>query len=316
MSFDVVVVGSVNRDSVARAERLPRPGESVEGDRFLEGPGGKGGNQAVAAARLGARTALIARLGRDERGDTLLERLRAEGLGLDHVTRDETEPTGAALVIVGPDGEKQLVAALGANRRLSADDVRAAGDVIRQAGVLLVQLEVPPDTVLEASRLAADAGVPVILDPAPPRTVPDELLARLAVIRPNAHEAEALTGVEVRTRESAGIAAERLLERGARAAVVQAGDAGNLLRHAGGELFLPRVPVRGVDATGAGDALAGALAARLAAGDSLERATRFAHAAAALATTGFGAQDPLPRRGAVQALLEEMPEGKEGNDSG
>jgi len=304
-TYDVVVVGGANVDYLARGPALPTRGATVQGTEFQEAPGGKGANQAVAAARLGARVALVARVGADRRGDAVLECLAAEGVDARCVVRDQSERTGVAIIQVDAQGEKQILTAPGANLRLGVGDVEAAAPLIRNARVLLTQLEAPLDTVMEAARVARDAGVPVILDPAPPIPLPDELLGLLDVIRPNAGEARVLTGVEVRDRASAHRAADLLLARGVGAAAVQAGGEGNLLVWSGGECWLPLIPVVAVDATGAGDAFAGALAVQLAEGRPLPEAGQFANAAAALTTMKLGAQSALPRRNEVLALLTE-----------
>ena len=305
-TYDVVVVGGANVDYLVRGPALPTPGATVRGTEFQEAPGGKGANQAVAAARLGAHVALVARVGADRRGDDLLERLAAEGVETCYVVRDQSERTGVAVVQVDARGEKQILTAPGANLRLGVGDVEAAGPLIRSARVLLTQLEAPLDTAMEAARVAHDAGARVVLDPAPAIPLPDELLRLLDVIRPNAGEARVLTSVEVRDRASARRAADVLLARGAGAAVVQAGGEGNLLVWSSGEYWLPHIPVVSVDATGAGDAFAAALAVQLAEECSLPEAGRFASAAAALATMKLGAQAALPGRAEVLALLAEQ----------
>ena len=305
MEWDVVVVGSINTDFMIRGPKLPTPGETALGEEFHEGPGGKGANQAVAAARLGARTALVARLGRDRRGDELAERLTAEGVDLRHVGRDADAATGAAVILVDHRGEKEILIAPGANGRMGTADAEAAADAIRSARVVLCQLEIPLEAVSAACRIARAAGAKTVLDPAPARPLPDELLQLLDVIRPNAVEAEALTGIPVHDRGGARRAAKILMDRGVRAVAVQAGDEGNLLVWSDGEYFMPKLPVHSIDATGAGDAFAAGLAVMLAEGRPMGEAGPFANAAAALATTVVGAQSGLPRREAVQRLLSE-----------
>ena len=302
--YDIVVVGKANVDFLVRGPRLPQPGQSVNGEQFQVAPGGKGANQAVGAARLGARVALIARVGNDLRGDSVVEALLAEGVEIEHVVRDSSAFTGVALCQVGGNGEKQILSAAGANARLSADDVRAAGDALRSARVVLLQLGVPLPAVTEAIRIGRSAGARVVLDPGPPAPLPDELLGQIDVIRPNCSEALALTGVRVTGHDSAREAAAALLRRGAGAAAVQAGEDGDLLSWNGGELWLPRFEVQRLDATGAGDAFASALAVALAEGRSLRESGPFASAAAALATTILGAQASLPRRADLLAFLD------------
>jgi ribokinase len=302
--YDVVVVGKANVDYLVRGPRLPHAGESVNGDFFQQAPGGKGANQAVGAARLGARVALVARVGNDVRGDSVVEALITEGVEIDHLVRDPAAFTGVALCQVGGTGEKQILSAAGANARLSVDDVRAAADALASARVVLLQLGVPLSAVSEAIRIGRAAGARVVVDPGPPAPLPDDLLGQIDVIRPNCSEAMALTGLAVDGRDSARAAAVMLLRRGVGAAAVQAGEAGDLLAWDGGEVWLPRFEVARVDATGAGDAFASAFAVALAEGRPLAECGPFASAAAALATTVLGAQASLPRRAAVAALLQ------------
>jgi ribokinase len=302
--FDVAVVGKANVDYLARAPRLPRPGEGVNGDLFQEAAGGKGANQAVGAARLGARAALVARVGSDARGALVLEALRREGVDARFVSRDAAERTGVALCQVDEEGQKQMLSFLGANARLSAGCVREAAPVLGSCKVLLVQLGVPREALVAALQIARGAGAKVVLDAAPGIPAEDSLLAQVELVRPNRFEAEALTGLRVRDRASAREAAAQLLRRGARSAVVQAGHDGDVLLWEGGEAWLPRFPVKAVDATGAGDAFSSALAVCIAEGRPLPEAGRFASAAAALATTVLGAQASLPARTAVQRLLD------------
>jgi ribokinase len=301
---DVMVVGGINTDYLVKGERLPARGETLQGEVFQEALGGKGANQAVAAARLGCRAGLIARVGSDERGDRMLDRLAAEAVDLSYVRRDPDALTGVALIFVDSSGEKQILTALGANRRLGEEDVGPAREVIASTKVLLAQLEVPVPAVGLALRLARTAGVRTVLDPAPAVALSDDILRLVDVIRPNASEAETLTGVPVPDVASARRAAGVLLDRGVGAVVVQAGEAGDLLVTATEERLLPRLPVERVDATGAGDAFAAALAVGLAEERPLIEAAALGNAAAALATTRLGAQAGLPRRKEVLELLQ------------
>jgi ribokinase len=305
-AWDIVVAGGANFDYLVRGPKLPQPGETAPGDVFDEAPGGKGANQAVAAARLGARVAFVGRIGADERGEAILARLREEGVDTRHAVRDAYSSTGVALVMVNQQGQKQILTAPGANRQLTIADVLAAAPTIAAARVLLTQLEVPLECVMAAARLAHAAGAKVVLDPAPPIALPDEFLPLVDVVKPNAAEAEALTGVRVQDRDAARRAARRLLERGVGAVAVQAGEAGNLLVWPEAECWLPRIEVESVDATGAGDAFAAALAVALAEGRAWSEAGALASASAALATTVIGAQAGLPRRQAAEALLARV----------
>lgn len=300
--IDVLVVGGANTDYLVYGSRLPRPGETVEGNRFLEAAGGKGANQAVAAARLGANVAFVGRVGNDARGRALVDTLRAEGVDTSLVVFDDEAETGVALVSVDERGEKQIMTAPGANARLTSQDVHAAAVHIANASVVLVQLEVPLDAVDAAIRLGRAAGAKVVLDPAPARLLAEDLLVDVHVIRPNAAEAEALTAVEIDCRESACTAAKNLIRRGVGAAIIAA-PGGDLVVVGDEEMWLPHRQVHIVDTTGAGDAFAAALASCLALGEDLFVAARFANAAAALACTCFGAQSGLPRRHEVLELL-------------
>jgi ribokinase len=221
------------------------------------------------------------------------------------VVRDPSAATGAALVQVNERGQKQIMTAPGANQRLSVEDVKAAAEAIRASAVLLLQLEVPLEAVQAALSIAHAANVRTVLDPAPPRSLPDELLRLVEVVRPNASEAKVLTGIEVSDRASARRAAGELRKRGAKVAVVQAGGEGNLLVTEEGEIWLPHFQVRSVDQTGAGDAFAAGLAVMLSENRPWNEAGPFASAVAALATTQVGAQAGLPSRQAVEKFFTE-----------
>jgi ribokinase len=307
--WDVVVVGGANWDYLTKGPALPEPGQTVRGDEFQEAPGGKGANQAVAAARLGAKVAMVGRVGDDDRGRRIVDRFREEGVDVMHVMFDPSATTGVALVHVGGDGEKQIQTAPGANERLTIADVAAARAYLEDTKVLLLQLEPPLDVVIAAAQLAHAAGARVVLDPAPPSPQPlgDDLLRLVHLIRPNADEARALTGLDVQDQESAREAASRLVDRGVTAAVVQGGSEGDLAvwrdDNEQRELWLPRIPVEAVDATGAGDSFVASLAVMIARKQSMKRAGVFASAAAALTTTKVGAQAALPTFDEVEALL-------------
>lgn len=303
--WDVVVLGGANTDYLVRGPRLPAPGETLEGVEFLEAPGGKGANQAVAAARLGARVAFVSRLGNDVRGEVLIRHLHSEGVDTQFVTRDDASPTGVALIMVDEAGQKQIFAAPGAIKRLDIECVRAAAPALQSTGAVLAQFEAPPVCVAETFRMARAAGAQTVLDPAPAVECAPELFALVDVIRPNAAEAAMLTGMPVRDRNTARAAAARLLQMGAGAAIVPSGGEGILVLSTNVEHYVPRLEVASVDATGAGDAFVAALAARLAAGEELVSAALFANAGAALSTTRFGAQSGLPRRDEVLTFLSQ-----------
>jgi len=302
--WDIVVIGGVNIDYLVRGERLPKTGETVMGSQFQEAPGGKGANQAVAAARLGARVALVARVGTDRPAKKILKRLQDEGVNIKHVLRDETDATGVALVMVGKRGEKEILTAPGVNLHFSVDDIHQAATLIRSVRILLTQLEVPLEAVVQAAQYAYEAGAKVILDPSPPLALPDEFMRMISLIKPNAREAEALTGIKVQDRDSARLAAKRLIERGVGAVAVQAGEEGNLIvTSEEEEYWFPKIPIQSIDSTGAGDAFAAALTVALLEERPWQEAGAWASAAAALKTTKLGAQAGLPARDQVLALL-------------
>jgi ribokinase len=301
--IDLVVVGSANYDYLALGPKLPAPGESFQGDQLVESPGGKGVNQAIAAARLGAHVTFVGCVGKDQRGDWVLDRLRTERVDTQYVVREPAAQTGVALIQIAASGQKQILAVKGANASLAIKYLPK--QVINAARGLMVQLEVPLSVVEAAVHIAHQAGVKVILDPAPAVPLSDDLLRQVDMIKPNANEAKVITGIDVRDRSSARKAADHLLGRGVRAVMIQAGDEGNLLVWKEGESWNPLLPVKTVDATGAGDAMAAALAVCIIEGRSLEEAGPFANAAAAIATTALGAQADLPRREDIEKLLRK-----------
>ncbi len=300
-----VVVGSSNTDMILRVARVPRPGETLLGGEFSTAPGGKGANQAVAAARAGGRVSFVARLGRDSLGDAALAGFRKEGMGLSHVVRDRGQPSGVALIFVGADGENSIGVAGGANQRLSPADVAGARGLISRARVLLVQLETPLRTVEAAARIARAAGVDVILNPAPARPLPGALLRNVSILTPNETEASVLTGVRVTGAASAARAARILMRRGVGTVIVTLGAGGALVATRGGSQVVPGFKVKAVDTTAAGDVFNGALAVRLAENCPLGAAVRFAHAAAAISVTRRGAQPSIPARAEIDALLRK-----------
>jgi ribokinase len=285
---DLVVVGSVNLDLVVRVPSLPAPGETVSGGTFERHHGGKSANQAVAAARLGASVAFVGAVGDDELGADAVAALERDGIDCSGVARLDDAPTGVALIVVDEAGENQIAVASGANGRLDAAMVQNA--VPKEPRWVLLGLEVPDDAVLAGARAAER----LVLNPAPARPLPDELLDLGPILTPNEAEARTLTG-----EPDAQAAARALEHRTGAPVVVTLGARGALV---GGEVIAPP-PVRPVDTTGAGDTFSGALAAELARGADLAAATRFATAAAALSTQGAGARGGMPGRAAVEALL-------------
>ena len=302
-SPDIVVVGSANMDLVVRVDRLPLPGETILGKEFWTAPGGKGANQAVAAARLEARVTMVGHLGSDAFGDQLAAGLEREGINLCYLQRDPGVPSGVALIAVGPRGENFIIVAPGANANVGPMDVDQAGPAIDGADCLLVQLEIPQMAVERAVERASRAGAMVVLNPAPARPLSRELLEKVDVLTPDESEAALLSGCPVGDLNQAQVAAEALLRQGVRAVVLTLGAEGALVASPDVCEHVPAFPVVPVDTTAAGDAFNAALAVALASGLSLVEAARFANAAGALATTALGAQPSLPRLADVQNLL-------------
>jgi ribokinase len=294
----LIVVGSSNTDLIVRAERLPAPGETVLGGEFITAAGGKGANQAVAAARCGARVAFVARVGADAYGRDSLANFAREGMDTRYVFTDRQALSGVALIVVDARGQNLIAVASGANARLTPADVAAARPAFAEARVLLLQLESPMETVLAAARLGREHGLTVILNPAPARPLPTELYPLVDVLTPNEHEAAALT--DERAPEAA---ARALLARGVKTAIVTLGAAGVLLATGNGVETHAGFRVEAVDTTAAGDAFNGGLAVARARGEPRLAAIRYAQAAAALSVTRLGAQPSLPTAAEVAAFL-------------
>ncbi|WKX70415.1 ribokinase [Streptomyces sp. XD-27] len=298
--YDLLVVGSANADLVVGVDRRPAAGETVLGSDLVVHPGGKGANQAVAAARLGARTALLARVGDDAHGRMLLDAQRAAGVDTGGVLVGGA-PTGVALITVDPSGDNSIVVSPGANARLAPADVRAAGSLLAAARVVSLQLEIPLETVGAVVRTVSP-GTRVVLNPSPPAPLPSDVLAACDPLVVNEHEARVLLADHPAAREDAPeVWASALLARGPRSVVVTLGAAGALVADRHGTVRVASPKVAAVDTTGAGDAFTGALAYRLGAGDDLETAVRFAVRVGAAAVTRPGAQESFPAAGEVPA---------------
>ena len=303
---NIVVVGSINTDMVVRALQLPRAGETVLGGDFTQGAGGKGANQAVAAARAGAAVAMVGCVGDDQRGRDAVDGLRREGVEVSQIHRLSEAASGVALIVVDADGQNCIAVAPGANACLTPAMMRHAEPLLAAAEVVLVQLEVPLDAVVETATIASGHGGRVILDPAPAQPLPDALWRHLALVTPNAAEAAALTGREIRDQGDARAVAGLLLERGVESAIVTLGADGVLVATRQAQIVIGGLAVETVDTTAAGDTFAGALAARLVEGADLVDASRFANAAAAVAVTRMGAQPSVPTRDEITRMLAEM----------
>ena len=300
MAAKIVVVGSFNADLTSYMERMPRPGETVHGQRFVTGAGGKGSNQAVAAARLGADVTFIGRVGKDVFANLAYELWDAEGINSDFVCRDAEHATGVAPILVDSAGENMIVVVLGANKRVQGADIDAARERIAAADILIAQLEINTDMVQYALQLAKELGVTTILNPAPAAAIPDETIELADYLTPNETELETLCGSRSVAVESA---ARSLLTRADQTAVVTLGAKGAQIVTRDESRAVGAFEVDVVDTTGAGDAFNGGLAAALAEGKPLRDAVRFANATAALCVTQPGTARSNPYRAAVDALL-------------
>lgn len=306
----IVVVGSINMDLVVRSSRLPVPGETLIGQSLSQFPGGKGANQAVAAARLGADVSMVGRIGSDGFGQTLLAGLGSEGIDVSHVLKSTDVSSGLAVISVDDNGQNCITVIPGANGLLTPDDVLSAESVIAAADVLLLQLEIPLTAALQAASLARKHGVRIVLDPAPARLdLPTELLSA-NVLCPNEIEAEILTGLTITSIDDALAACERLQEGGAALSIVTLGSKGVVFCDRDQEACLvPPCAIDAVDTTAAGDAFAGAISVALAEGRSAIDAIRFASAGGALTATRHGAQQAMPRRDEIGRLMEQTAHG-------
>ena len=293
----VLVVGSSNIDLVASVDRLPSRGETVLGYRFAQSFGGKGANQAVAAARAGAEVAFLSKLGADANGRLIEQHLAAQGLSRPILLRDAEFPTGVAMILVDHSGENQIAVVPGSNGRLTPADLRQHRELIAGARVLLLQMEIPRETVFEALRLGRECGLTTILNPAPAAPLPSDLLRLIDILTPNESEAQALTG-----SADPAEAARILTDRGVGTVVVTCGANGAFLATGNDVTHIPGFLVETIDSTGAGDAFNGAVACAVAEGVPIKSAIVRANAAGALATTGRGAQESMPTKDDIEQL--------------
>jgi ribokinase len=303
---NIVVVGSSNTDMTIRLAHLPRPGETKIGGDFSMAAGGKGANQAVSAARAGGSVIFVAKVGRDIFGDKAVEGYVKDRINVDHVYRDKNAKSGVALIFVEKNGgENSIAVASGANGNLSPADVLKAAKAIKNAAILMLQLEIPLATVEAAASVAAKAGVRVILNPAPARALPDKLLKKVSIFTPNEIEAEFFTGIKVITIEDAAKAADKLLAKGIETVIITLGPRGSLVANREGKKLTAGFKVKSIDTTGAGDVYNGVLAAALAAGEPLLEAAHYANAAGALSVTRLGAQPSAPAWSEIKSFLSK-----------
>jgi len=292
----IIVIGSSNTDMVIKSKKHPLPGETILGGSFLMNPGGKGANQAVAAARLGGNVTFVTKTGNDMFGEEALCHFTKEGINARYIVKDPKNPSGVALIMVDEYGENSIVVAPGSNGTLSAYDIDEEAFGSDPADIILLQLEIPLGTVEYVAEKTAAKGNRVILNPAPARKLSDLLLQCLYIITPNENEAENLTGINVTDETSARSAAKELHERGVKNVVITLGATGAYIYSDTISKLIPVVPVKAVDTTAAGDVFNGALAVALSEGKSLEEAVKFANIAAAISVTRMGAQASAPYR--------------------
>ena len=302
----IAVVGSSNMDLVVKSNRIPATGETILGGDFIMAPGGKGANQAVAAAKLGAQVFFIAKLGDDIFGLQSLNNFKKESVNTKYVLQTKDAPSGVALIMVDGEGNNVIVVAPGANNKLSPEDVKKAESDIASSGALVAQLEVPIETIEFAAGLANKSNVPFILDPAPAQKLSPKLLNMVDVLTPNETEAQILTGIEVKDQESASVAAKKLLECGVKNVILTMGASGYLSAGKEGMEFVPARKVTAADSTAAGDAFTGSFAVGLAQGKTLSEAALFANNVAAVSVTRMGAQPSMPTVEEIDRFIHEM----------
>ena len=296
MPQPIIVVGSSNTDMVIKAAKFPLPGETILGGEFFLFPGGKGANQAVAAARLGGNVIFIAKVGNDIFGEQALQQFKREGIITDYVAKDPNLPSGVALITVDSKGENTIVVAQGSNGALSPEDVKKAEREFENAEIVLTQLETPLPTILHLVKLARSTGKKMILNPAPAMPLPDDLFPYLYLITPNETETETLTGIKIKDQASMKLAAEKLKDKGVANVIITLGAEGVYLHDTAGGRHIPTRKVQVVDSTAAGDVFNGALAVALSENRTLEQAAEFANHAAAISVTKMGAQASAPYR--------------------
>lgn len=297
MKKKIIVVGSSNTDMVISADHFPKPGETIIGSGFYVNGGGKGANQAVAAARLGGDVFLIAKLGTDDNGKHTLSNLRKENIDVSHVTLTTAQPSGVAMITVDATGENTIIVDSGANAMLSETDIYEAEDVFKDAAIVLMQLETPVKTLCAAAELGKKYHALVVLNPAPAfaKGIPQELLKNVDIIIPNETESEIITGVHVHDEQSAAAAARIMKAKGCKEVIITMGSKGSFVSSDIDEK-VPAFKVKAIDTTGAGDTFCGALSVALSEGHNLYEAAKFASKAASLSVMRLGAQVSMPYR--------------------
>lgn len=296
----IVVIGSSNTDMVIKSDRLPVPGETILGGDFLMNHGGKGANQAVAAARLGGNVTFICKVGNDIFGNEAIKMFHKEGIITTYVGFAPKEPSGVALINVDKNGENCITVASGANGTLSIDDIKNAESAIKDASILIMQLETPMETVSFAAQVAKKNGITVVLNPAPGVELPDDLLTNIDILIPNTTEAEIISGINITDEESAKTAIYAIVSKGIRTVIVTLGSKGALAFENDEFIYIPAYKVEAIDTTAAGDTFCGGLCVALSEGRNLREAIQFASKASSISVTRMGAQASIPTREEVK----------------
>jgi ribokinase len=301
----IIVIGSSNTDMVIKTEKLPTPGETILGGKFLMNPGGKGANQSVAASRLGGKVTFISKRGNDLFGNQAVGLLMREGVDIKYIVKDPDLPSGVALITVDSTGENSIVVAPGSNGNLLKEDIPSVIFDTGKFEILLLQLEIPIDTVEYSAVTASEHGIKVILNPAPARKLSDNLLKHTWLITPNETEAETITGVIITDIPSAERAAELIQERGVKNVIITLGEAGAYIKSENYTGLIPGIKVKPVDTTAAGDVFNGALAVAISEGSDLKDAVIFANKAASISVTRMGAQASAPYRNEINSQIHK-----------
>ena len=301
----IIVIGSSNTDMVIKTEKLPTPGETILGGKFLMNPGGKGANQAVAASRLGGKVTFITKRGNDLFGNQAVGLLMREGVDTQYIVKDPELPSGVALITVDSTGENSIVVAPGSNGNLLKEDIPSVIFDTGKFEILLLQLEIPIETVEYSAVTASEHGIKVILNPAPARKLSDNLLKHTWLITPNETEAETITGVIITDIPSAERAAELIQERGVKNVIITLGEAGAYIKSENYTGLIPGIKVKPVDTTAAGDVFNGALAVAISEGSDLKDAVIFANKAASISVTRMGAQASAPYRNEINSQIHK-----------
>jgi ribokinase len=309
MTKEIVVIGSLNMDMVVRVQRRPDKGETVLGQDFMMSPGGKGANQAYSASKLGGHVTMIGCLGDDVFAETLKEKLLEGGVDTNEIIVTDKAKSGTAFISIDQDGDNSIIVAPGANQELTTSFIKEKEEVIKHAKLLILQLEIPIESVLEAVLIARKHNVPVLLDPAPVCELPDELLRNIDYITPNQVEIYHLTGIEVTDVKSAQVAAIKLIEKGVKTVFAKMGEKGVAVINSNRTSYVEGYKVNVVDTTAAGDSFAGAVGLALVKGMDEWEAAHFGNAVGALTVTRPGAQASIPTREEVDEFIKNIGEG-------